>query len=86
MSTQYGSSSENEMEATRLGSSTSTEPYMGGTDYGSGMTGGPGAGNKTSGSYDSTSDSSDTRFGSHGDTSSYSGGTKYGSGTTGGAG
>ncbi|KAI7109562.1 hypothetical protein KC343_g18088 [Hortaea werneckii] len=66
-------------------SATDSTPYAGGTEYGSGMTGGPGAGNKTSND-ESETDSSATRFGSHGDTSSYSGGTEYGSGTTGGAG
>merc|ERR1712072_1222716 len=66
-------------------SATDSTPYTGGTEYGSGMTGGPGAGNKTSND-ESETDSSATRFGSHGDTSSYSGGTAYGSGTTGGAG
>ncbi|RMY73672.1 hypothetical protein D0863_03722 [Hortaea werneckii] len=66
-------------------SATDSTPYAGGTEYGSGMTGGPGLGNKTSND-ESEVDSSATRFGSHGDTSSYSGGTAYGSGTTGGAG
>ncbi|GAB1728634.1 hypothetical protein NU195Hw_g1436t1 [Hortaea werneckii] len=66
-------------------SATDSTPYAGGTEYGSGMTGGPGLGNKTSND-ESEIDSSATRFGSHGDTSSYSGGTEYGSGTTGGAG
>ncbi|KAI6860312.1 hypothetical protein D0864_02444 [Hortaea werneckii] len=66
-------------------SATDSTPYTGGTEYGSGMTGGPGLGNKTSND-ESEVDSSATRFGSHGDTSSYSGGTAYGSGTTGGAG
>ncbi|RMY74281.1 hypothetical protein D0863_03317 [Hortaea werneckii] len=66
-------------------SATDSTPYAGGTEYGSGMTGGPGLGNKTSND-ESEVDSSATRFGSHGDTSSYSGGTEYGSGTTGGAG
>ncbi|KAI7303843.1 hypothetical protein KC315_g15447 [Hortaea werneckii] len=66
-------------------SATDSTPYAGGTEYGSGMTGGPGLGNKTSND-ESEVDGSATRFGSHGDTSSYSGGTEYGSGTTGGAG
>ncbi|KAI7155671.1 hypothetical protein KC349_g6791 [Hortaea werneckii] len=66
-------------------SASDSTPYAGGTEYGSGMTGGPGLGNKTSND-ESEVDSSATRFGSHGDTSSYSGGTEYGSGTTGGAG
>ncbi|RMZ08564.1 hypothetical protein D0860_04597 [Hortaea werneckii] len=66
-------------------SATDSTPYAGGTEYGSGMTGGPGLGNKTSND-ESEVDSSATRFGSHGDTSSYSGGTEYGSGMTGGAG
>ncbi|KAI7469579.1 hypothetical protein KC351_g13060 [Hortaea werneckii] len=66
-------------------SATDSTPYAGGTEYGSGMTGGPGLGNKTSND-ESDIDSSATRFGSHGDTSSYSGGTEYGSGMTGGAG
>ncbi|KAI7317976.1 hypothetical protein KC315_g10219 [Hortaea werneckii] len=66
-------------------SASDSTPYAGGTAYGSGMTGGPGLGNKTSNDK-SEIDSSATRFGSHGDTSSYSGGTEYGSGTTGGAG
>ncbi|GAB1738250.1 hypothetical protein NU219Hw_g2796t1 [Hortaea werneckii] len=66
-------------------SASDSTPYAGGTEYGSGMTGGPGLGNKTSND-ESEVDSSATRFGSHGDTSSYSGGTAYGSGTTGGAG
>ncbi|KAI7287240.1 hypothetical protein KC345_g726 [Hortaea werneckii] len=70
--------------STAVSASDST-PYVGGTEYGSGMTGGPGLGNKTSND-ESEIDSSATRFGSHGDTSSYSGGTGYGSGMTGGAG
>lgn len=53
--------------------------------YGSGTSGGPGFGNKTTDN-DTTYDNSDTRFGTRENTDSYSGGTEYGSGTTAGVG
>lgn len=70
--------------STRFGSTSSTNPYSGGTQHGSGTTGGAGLGNKMSN--DPDVDTSDTRFGSSGRIGAYNGETQYGSGSTGGAG
>jgi hypothetical protein len=60
------------------------DAYSGGTEHGSGTTGGPGMGNKVA--VDGDADTSTTRFGTASDTSTYSGGTLLGSGTTAGPG
>ncbi|KAF2718049.1 hypothetical protein K431DRAFT_288002 [Polychaeton citri CBS 116435] len=70
----------------RLGSHEKSDPYSGGTEYGSGATGGAGSGNKlTSASSDSDTSTAETAFGRT-DSNPYSGGTELGSGTVGGAG
>ena len=70
--------------STRLGNSSTTDSYSGGSRLGSGTTGGSGFGNKTNQSSDY--DKSSTRLGSSGNTDSYYGQSEYGSGSTSGAG
>lgn len=67
---------------TRFDRAADTLPYSGGTDLGSGTTGGVGFGNKTSGPVGDDYDGSNLRFGSNTDTAPYRDCTDYGSGTT----
>lgn len=60
------------------------DSYTGGTEHGSGTTGGVGFGNKTV--EDADVDTSNTRLEIAHDTRTYSGGTELGSGTTAGPG
>ncbi|KAI9691451.1 MAG: hypothetical protein M1822_007522 [Bathelium mastoideum] len=71
---------------TQLGSKQNTDPYLGGTEYGSGTTAGVGFGNKSTSTEGFTQEHEATRYGSAEKTGAYAGGTRYGSGTTGGAG
>ncbi|EON64425.1 hypothetical protein W97_03656 [Coniosporium apollinis CBS 100218] len=75
---------------TRFDKHHDSAPYGDATQYGSGATGGAGAGNKlssvTSGDEDDSYNNTDLRTNTHHNTDPYSGHSGYGSGTTGGAG